>query len=41
MWARGVSSKNLLNEDDPVHSWRERMLDSFGGLARKAPGIGA
>ena len=41
MWARGVSVKKLLNEDDPVHGWRERMLDSFGGLARMAPGAGA
>ncbi|MGE3248187.1 MAG: glutathione S-transferase family protein [Beijerinckiaceae bacterium] len=41
MWARGVSAKNLLDEDDPVYAWRERMLDLFDGLARKAPAIGA
>lgn len=41
MWARGISAKQLLDADDPVYAWRERMLDSFGGLARKAPGIGA
>jgi hypothetical protein len=28
----------LLASDDPIFSWRERMLDAFGGLARKAPG---
>jgi glutathione S-transferase len=41
MWARGVSKVKLLAEDDPVYGWRERMLDLFDGLARKAPGIGA
>jgi glutathione S-transferase len=41
MWARSVSAKRLLEEDDAVHSWRERMLDSYEGLARKAPGAGA
>ena len=41
MWVRGVSSKKILAEADPVHAWRERMLDLFDGLARKAPGVGA
>ena len=41
MWVRGVSRKQLLTEDDPVYAWRERMLDLFDGLARKAPGVGA
>ncbi len=41
MWARGVSGKKMLDGDDPVHAWRERMLDLFDGLARKAPGAGA
>ena len=36
MWARNVSSVKLLEEDDPVHAWRERMLDLFGGLARNS-----
>ena len=31
----------LLAEADPVYAWRERMLDLFDGLARKAPGVGA
>ena len=41
MFARGVSPKTILEADDPVHAWRERMLDLYGGLARKAPGRGA
>lgn len=34
-WARGCSRFEPLAEDDPIHDWRERMLDLFGGLARK------
>ena len=41
MWVRGVSAKKILAEADPVYAWRERMLDLFDGLARKAPGVGA
>jgi hypothetical protein len=26
-----------LAADDPVAAWLERMLDLYGGLARKAP----
>ena len=37
-WARCVSAFRLLEPDDPVHAWRERMLDLFGGLARQSPG---
>jgi glutathione S-transferase len=37
-WARVVSPFKLLVEDDPVHAWRERLLDAFDGLARKSPG---
>lgn len=36
MWARGVTSFPLLAADDPVAAWRERMLDLFGGLGRRA-----
>ena len=36
-WARVVSPFKLLKEDDPVHAWRERLLDAFDGLARKSP----
>ena len=37
LWARGVSGFRLLEADDPVHAWRERMLDAHDGLARRAP----
>lgn len=37
-WARVVSPFKLLAEDDPVHTWRERLLDAFDGMARKSPG---
>jgi glutathione S-transferase len=36
MWPRSVSSLELLETSDPVHAWRERMLDLFDGLGRKA-----
>ncbi|MGY4800304.1 glutathione S-transferase family protein [Teichococcus aerofrigidensis] len=36
-WARSVSELALLEPDDPVAAWRERMLDLFGGLARRSP----
>ena len=36
-WARVVSPFKLLAEDDPVHAWRERLLDAFDGMARKSP----
>ena len=41
MFARGVSPKQLLDAADPVYAWRERMLDLFDGMARKAPARGA
>jgi glutathione S-transferase len=37
-WARCISSFKLLDPDDPVAAWRERMLDLFGGLARASRG---
>ena len=37
MWARCTSPLELLAEDDPVHAWRERLLDAFDGMARRAP----
>jgi len=37
MWARVVSPLALLEADDPIHAWRERMLDLAGGMARNAP----
>jgi glutathione S-transferase len=39
-WARAISDFALLAADDPVAAWRGRMLDAFGGLARKAPAYG-
>jgi glutathione S-transferase len=37
MWARSVSRVELLARDDPLHAWRERLLDMFDGMARAAP----
>jgi glutathione S-transferase len=36
-WARCISPFPLLEEDDPVRLWRDRLLDCFDGLARAAP----
>jgi len=36
-WARCTSPFQLLDAADPVHAWRERMLDLFGGVARDVP----
>ena len=41
MWARSVSRTQILDADDPVHAWRERMLDAFGGAGRRAVGFAA
>jgi glutathione S-transferase len=38
-WARTISDFALLEADDPIAAWRERMLDLFDGLARKNPGF--
>ena len=35
-WPRCASRFELLAADDPVAAWRERMLDLFDGLGRKA-----
>jgi glutathione S-transferase len=40
-WSRVVSPFKLLEEGDPVHAWREKLLDAFGGMAREAPGHAA
>jgi len=37
MWARSMSPEKVLAEDDPLYAWFQRMLDLFGGMARKAP----
>jgi glutathione S-transferase len=36
-WARCISPFALLEADDPIRSWCDRLLDRFGGLARRAP----
>jgi len=37
MWARCSSTAELIEPDDPISLWRERLLDAFGGFARSAP----
>jgi glutathione S-transferase len=37
-WARCISSFPLLLKDDPVWTWRDRLLSAFGGFADKALG---
>ncbi|EPC01497.1 glutathione S-transferase [Litchfieldella anticariensis FP35 = DSM 16096] len=36
MWARIVSTADLVSNADPVYAWMERMLDLHGGLGRSA-----
>jgi glutathione S-transferase len=36
-WARCISPFELLEKDDPVRLWRDRLLDRFGRLASKSP----
>jgi glutathione S-transferase len=40
-WARCISPFALLDNDDPVKLWRDRLLDCFDGLARKTPAYDA
>jgi len=35
-WPRCASRFELLESDDPIAAWRERMLDLFDGMGRKA-----
>lgn len=37
MWARVISPLVLLEADDAVAAWHDRMLDLFDGLARRTP----
>lgn len=37
-WARAISGFQLLQPDDPVYVWRGKLLDAFGGMARKSAG---
>jgi glutathione S-transferase len=36
LWARVASPLALLETDDPVHGWRERIFELFDGMGRKA-----
>jgi glutathione S-transferase len=36
-WARIASPFQLLEPNDPVYEWRERMLDLYDGYARNTP----
>ena len=36
MWARVVSTADLVSNADPVYGWIERMLDLHDGLGRQA-----
>jgi glutathione S-transferase len=36
LWARIASPLTLLERDDPVDVWRERMLDLYDGMGRQA-----
>jgi glutathione S-transferase len=36
-WARCTSPFRLLEADDPIEAWRQRMLDLHDGMARKVP----
>ncbi len=40
-WVRCTSRFSILEPGDPIAVWRERLLDRFDGLARKAPGYDA
>ena len=37
-WARAISDFKLLETDDPVYLWRDRLLGLFGGMPRQARG---
>ncbi|MEM1382127.1 MAG: glutathione S-transferase family protein [Pseudomonadota bacterium] len=36
-WARTSAPHDLLESEDPIYAWRERMLDRFEGLGRAMP----
>ncbi len=35
-WANIINSLPLIEPDDPMFAWSERMLDAYGGIARSA-----
>ena len=37
LWPRTISPLELLEKDDVIYAWRERMLDQLDGFGRKAP----
>lgn len=39
MWARTTTAFKLLERNDPIEAWRQRMLDLFDGFARKATAV--
>ena len=39
-WIRIVSPYRIIEPDDPVHEWRERMLALFDGMAADTPALG-
>jgi glutathione S-transferase len=36
-WARIVSAFQVLEQSDPIASWRDRVLALYGGLAHAEP----
>ncbi len=38
LWARAISPFRLLDADDSLNDWLNRILDAHGGVARAAPG---
>lgn len=41
LWARSISGFPLLDTNDTLEIWRQRMLDACNGLGRNAPGYEA
>jgi glutathione S-transferase len=37
-WARCISDFSLIQPDDPIYEWRQKMLRLHDGLARNAVG---
>jgi glutathione S-transferase len=37
-WARAISAFPLLEKNDAIYTWREKLLDAFGGMARRSAG---
>ena len=35
MWARTTYAPQVLESDDPVEAWRQRMLDLYDGMGRR------